>query len=50
MVFCVFVMYDTQLIVDKFERGDHDYIWYVVLFNKNITYIINTQAFSGAVH
>jgi len=25
----VFVMYDTQLIVEKFESGDKDYIWYV---------------------
>lgn len=30
LLFCVFVMYDTQLIVDKFERGDRDYIWHSV--------------------
>ncbi|XP_065884664.1 bax inhibitor 1-like [Dysidea avara] len=30
MVFCVFVMYDTQLIVEKFEHGDKDYIWHSV--------------------
>ena len=29
-------MYDTQLIVDKFERGDRDYIWYVVPSNKSM--------------
>ena len=26
-VFCAFVLYDTQLIVEKRRRGDDDYIW-----------------------
>ena len=35
----MFVIYDTQLIVYKFEHGDRDYIWYVVLSNKNMHYM-----------
>ncbi|GMT27068.1 hypothetical protein PFISCL1PPCAC_18365, partial [Pristionchus fissidentatus] len=27
---CGFVLYDTQLIVEKNRRGDHDYIWHSV--------------------
>ncbi|GMR53046.1 hypothetical protein PMAYCL1PPCAC_23241, partial [Pristionchus mayeri] len=27
---CGFVLYDTQLIVEKNRRGDHDYIWHAV--------------------
>ena len=29
---CGFVLYDTQLIVEKRRRGDDDYIWLVALF------------------
>lgn len=29
-VFCLFVLYDTQLIVEKARRGDNDYIWHCV--------------------
>jgi len=26
-VFCVFVLYDTQLIIEKRRMGDEDYVW-----------------------
>ncbi len=26
-VMCGFVLYDTQLIIEKCRRGDKDYIW-----------------------
>jgi len=29
-VFCAFVLYDTQLIVEKRRLGDDDYIWHSV--------------------
>eukprot|EP00745_Piridium_sociabile_P007262 TRINITY_DN147047_c0_g1_i1.p1 TRINITY_DN147047_c0_g1~~TRINITY_DN147047_c0_g1_i1.p1 ORF type:complete len:252 (+),score=67.05 TRINITY_DN147047_c0_g1_i1:43-756(+) len=29
-VFCAFVLYDTQLIVEKRRRGDEDFIWHSV--------------------
>nr|XP_002120665.1 probable Bax inhibitor 1 [Ciona intestinalis] len=29
-VFCGFVVYDTQLIVEKHQNGDNDYIWHSV--------------------
>jgi len=29
-IFCLFVMYDTQLIVEKKRQGDGDYIWHSV--------------------
>ncbi|KAK7113393.1 hypothetical protein V1264_012691 [Littorina saxatilis] len=29
-IFCAFVLYDTQLIVEKRRRGDDDYIWHSV--------------------
>ncbi|KAI8492961.1 Bax inhibitor 1 [Branchiostoma belcheri] len=29
-IFCAFVLYDTQLIVEKRRRGDTDYIWHCV--------------------
>ncbi|XP_003384460.1 PREDICTED: bax inhibitor 1-like [Amphimedon queenslandica] len=28
MIFCGFVIFDTQLIVEKYNHGDHDYIWH----------------------
>ncbi|XP_070569540.1 probable Bax inhibitor 1 [Ptychodera flava] len=30
LIMCGFVLYDTQLIVEKFRRGDSDYIWHCV--------------------
>ncbi len=27
-LFCGFILFDTQLIVEKCERGDNDYIWH----------------------
>lgn len=30
LVFCAFILYDTQLIVEKKRRGDDDYIWHSV--------------------
>ncbi|WP_395239315.1 Bax inhibitor-1 family protein, partial [Salmonella sp. s54412] len=30
VVFCGFILYDTQLIVDKFRNGEKDYIWHCV--------------------
>ena len=27
LIFCAFVLYDTQLIVEKARSGDDDYIW-----------------------
>ncbi|XP_006824591.1 putative Bax inhibitor 1, partial [Saccoglossus kowalevskii] len=29
-IMCFFVLYDTQLIVEKFRLGDDDYIWHSV--------------------
>ena len=31
LLFCGFVLYDTQLIVSKCTRGDRDFVWYVVI-------------------
>ena len=28
LLFCGFVLFDTQLIVEKFNLGDNDYIWH----------------------
>ncbi|XP_028402957.1 bax inhibitor 1-like [Dendronephthya gigantea] len=28
VVFSAFILYDTQLIVEKFRRGDKDYVWH----------------------
>ncbi len=28
-IMCGFILYDTQLIVEKRRHGDDDYIWYV---------------------
>lgn len=30
LLFCAFVLYDTQMIVEKKRRGDDDYIWHSV--------------------
>uniref|UniRef100_A0A194AM79 Putative bax inhibitor-1 protein n=1 Tax=Pinctada fucata TaxID=50426 RepID=A0A194AM79_PINFU len=30
IIFCLFVLYDTQLIVEKRRNGDEDYIWHSV--------------------
>ena len=27
LLFCGFVLYDTQLIVEKRRRGDKDFVW-----------------------
>ncbi|XP_052212460.1 probable Bax inhibitor 1 [Dreissena polymorpha] len=27
LLFCAFVLYDTQLIIEKVRHGDDDYIW-----------------------
>ncbi len=29
IIMCGFILYDTQLIVEKRRRGDDDYIWWV---------------------
>ncbi|NXA24667.1 BI1 inhibitor, partial [Ibidorhyncha struthersii] len=30
MIMCSFVLFDTQLIIEKAESGDKDYIWWVL--------------------
>ena len=30
LIFCAFILYDTQLIVEKKRNGDNDYIWHSV--------------------
>ncbi|CAB4044228.1 bax inhibitor 1, partial [Paramuricea clavata] len=30
VIFSAFILYDTQLIVEKFRRGDKDYVWQCV--------------------
>lgn len=38
LVMCGFVLFDTQLIIDKAEKGDKDYVWHCVdLFLDFIT-------------
>ena len=29
-MFCGFVLFDTQLIIERFSNGDNDYIWHSV--------------------
>lgn len=31
-VMCAFILYDTQVVVEKFRRGEEDFIWHSVLF------------------
>lgn len=30
VLFCGFVLFDTQLIIERFNNGDNDYIWHSV--------------------
>ena len=30
ILFCGFILFDTQLIVEKFESGDTDYLWHSI--------------------
>ena len=30
LIFCGFVLFDTQMIIERKERGDDDYIWHSV--------------------
>ena len=29
-MFCGLVLFDTQMIIEKYSRGDNDYIWHSV--------------------
>ena len=30
VLFCVFILFDTQLIVERFNSGNDDYIWHSI--------------------
>lgn len=35
-LFCAFILYDTQLIIEKKRNGDNDFLWYVLQFSGDI--------------
>lgn len=50
-IFCVFILYDTQLIVEKARLGDRDYIWhclnlfmdFVTIFRRLMVILANKE-------
>jgi FtsH-binding integral membrane protein len=42
-IFCVFILYDTQLIVEKARLGDRDYIW-LVYYYYTVNFVTPTLA------
>lgn len=49
IVMCGFVLYDTQLIIEKRRRGDADFIWFVLLSRPSRLFAINGNRFHFSI-